>query len=197
MKGAKSPNKVVNHRSLRSLDGLTDAGYHNLCNKINTGAHLKLYIKSFLAWSFFPLLIGAVIGWLYQYASTSAQEEMRGGIIGFNNQYIFELFVFVNLMLVCGYVFIKGQVEAPFNKTEKFIFYILPGAALGFVVPFFGALYGFIIGHPSHPDLANIAILGGIAIVWSVGFYLLLLAPAYSGVYPKDVSSKKKLYYVV
>lgn len=158
---------------------------------------MKFYLKSFLAWASLPLLIGAVIGWLYQHASTSAQEEMRGGILGFSNQYVFELFVFVNLLLVCGYVFTKGQVEAPFNKVEKFIFYILPGAVLGFVVPFFGALYGFIIGHPGEPDLVNIAILGVVALVWSVGFYLLLLAPAYSGVYPKNVSNKKKLYCAV
>jgi len=155
---------------------------------------LKFYLKTFLTLTCLPLVVGIVIGVLYQYASGDTQSDMEQGILGFSNQFVFEMFVFLNILLVAIYVFIKGQVENPLSKLEKFLFYWLPATALGFVVPFFGAMYGFIIGHPTSPDLINLAILGVFAFIWSAGFFMLLLLPAHSGIYPKNIKDKRLLY---
>ena len=155
---------------------------------------MKFYLKSFLSWSSLPLVVGIVLGWMYQYASSSARLDIESGIAGFSNQYVFELFAFINLILVSMYVLVKGLVVEPFNKFEKFIFYWLPATAFGFVVPFFGATYGFIIGHPLSPNLINLAILGIFALIWSVGFYLLLLAPAHANLPPQSIKAKRQLY---
>ena len=155
---------------------------------------MKFYLKAFLTLTCLPLVIGMVIGVFYQYASGDTQSNMEQGILGFSNQFVFEMFVFLNILLVAIYVFIKGQVENPLSKLEKFLFYWLPATALGFVVPFFGAMYGFIIGHPTSPDLINLAILGVFAFIWSAGFFMLLLLPAHSGIYPKNIRDKRLLY---
>jgi hypothetical protein len=165
-----------------------------LCNKFEQGCNLKFYLKTFLTLTCIPLVVGIVIGALYQYASGDTQSDMEQGILGFSNQYVFEMFVFLNILLVAIYVFIKGQVNQPLSKLEKFLFYWLPATALGFVVPFFGAMYGFIIGHPSSPDLINLAILGIFAFIWSAGFFMLLLLPAHAGIYPKKIKDKRLLY---
>jgi putative Mn2+ efflux pump MntP len=158
---------------------------------------LKTYLKT-VAWYLpLPFLVGAYMGWIFPGAGEETKSSISEGITGFGNIFAFELFSILSIMVVSAYVFLKGSVSSELGKLEKVLIYWLPATALGFVVPFFAAMYGFIFSHPESEDLKALSILGVIGFIWSAGFLILMLAPAHEGVWPKAPEQKKKLYVIL
>lgn len=141
-----------------------------------------------------PFLIGVVLGWLYPSAGPVSQDRIVGGITGFGNPYVFDLFAVAAVAIVSLYVLIKGPITSSVSSWEKRLIYWPPATALGFVVPFFAALYGFIASHPPSDDLRALSIMGLVGFIWSAGFLILLLLPAHAGICPVAQKDKRLLY---
>ncbi|WP_394132201.1 hypothetical protein [Marinobacter nauticus] len=153
-----------------------------------------MYLKTIMVYVPLPFLIGVVLGWLYPSAGPVSQDRIVGGITGFGNPYVFDLFAVAAVAIVSLYVLIKGPITSSVSSWEKRLIYWPPATALGFVVPFFAALYGFIASHPPSDDLRALSIMGLVGFIWSAGFLILLLLPAHAGICPVAQKDKRLLY---
>lgn len=145
----------------------------------------------------FPFSFGIVVGFIFNNLSVVNQYKAQSAIIGFANIELFNICALSGVIVVSVYVIFKGEITSPLNRTKSIILYGLPTVAFGACVPFFAALSGFLIGSPTKNEKGFLVFLTIIGFIWSAGFLSVLLIPAHSGFYPRNINKKRTFYIIV
>ncbi|HGS4642759.1 TPA: hypothetical protein ACMDO7_003548 [Vibrio cholerae] len=140
------------------------------------------------------LLAGAYVGLRFPSLDTQEQKEMVGFIVGFSQSDLFNIAAPLSVLIFAIYVFIFGQIPRKLSGKRKVILFWLPGLSLTCSMPFFTALLSFLVVYSGDLETTKLIVYSLLGFIYSVVFLLGMLAPAFEGMYPKEISQKRRVY---
>ena len=141
-----------------------------------------------------PFIVGWGIGLRYPSLELEQQKEMIGMIAEFSQSGVFNIIAPIAVLVFAIYVFIYGQVPRELTESRRLLLFWLPNVALGCTVPFFTSLFGFLVSYKGEIETTKLAVITLVGFFYSVVVFVGMLLPAFEGMYPHDISKKRKIY---